>query len=549
MTYISLRNALSVLAKSSPFSVSTLTLRSKDALDDFKEQLFVEQDIERDLNTLLTTLHGREVIFLCGSSGDGKSEILTRCYRQYQDQFEFHLDATHSFAPHQSAIEALDELFDSRQQHGKPLILGINTGMLANYAKEGAPQHQQIKSTIEHFLSGALNLEQRPYRNGELYFLDFEQYPKFQFSDQKAYSQFAKTLMSNLTRQDEGNLFYQCARKDEETGRDLQVIANFKLLGMESVQEVIITQLFKARLIKDQFVTTRALLDLLHHLLLGPGYLFDNLFTGEENELVQRLTDFDPARMHTQELDQFVLRYELGLPDPALNDFMSVLAHWHIYFNTQDIQPGNAGSMIRLFRLLRDEDIGNNYHHQFAHHFREDLLEEYAHVWRLHKEYDGSQEKKMALRRFYANVLIAGIQRYANRNSPELVTVTDELFLGVFGAVKLTAPVELKGDYEAIRNHSDSKSANFLAKLKINECPLVPIAINLNLFELLHKLNLGYRPNKYDKNAIVLLDEIVEQVTEQAKSSRSLKFYDGERAYTAKQDDGMIAIRGMSGVA
>ncbi len=71
---------------------------------------------------------------------------------------------------------------------------------------------------------------------------------------------------------------------------DQRVVANYKLLSLESVQELIITQLFKARLIKDQFITTRALLDLIHHLLVGPGYLFDNLFLGDDNELVARLT-------------------------------------------------------------------------------------------------------------------------------------------------------------------------------------------------------------------------------------------------------------------
>ncbi|HAN6359912.1 TPA: DNA phosphorothioation-dependent restriction protein DptF, partial [Escherichia coli] len=56
------------------------------------------------------------------------------------------------------------------------------------------------------------------------------------------------------------------------------------------------------------------------------------------------------------------------------------------------------------------------------------------------------------------------------------------------------------------------------------------------------------RPNKYDKNAIVLLDEIVDLITEQAKSSSEIKFYaGGRRVYRAKADDDMITISGMEG--
>lgn len=541
MTTMTLRIALSVLAKSSPFSVRTVTQRNMDDFDILKEQLFVEQDIERDFTKLLSSVRDNEIVFLCGSSGDGKSEILTRHYQKFGGKYTFHLDATHSFSPHQSAIEALDELFDKRQEDCRPLILGINIGMLANYAKEGAERHADIREIIECFLSQGLRSVEG------FHFLDFEQYPKFQFSKEGAtYSTFAKELMTKLTHQDDENLFYHYACQDQAAGRDLQLIANFKLLSLESVQEVIITQLFKARLIKDQFITTRALLDLLHHLLLRPGYLFDNLYVGDENDLVQRLADFDPVRMHTQALDQFVLRYELALPDAELDEFIEALARVHILFDRQDIKGGEAASLIRLFSLIRHESLGNDYHHRYRYEFNENLLEAYANVWTLHKEYRGSTESKVALRHFYNNEFIAAVQRYANRNAPELVMVKDELFLGEFGTVKLVAPVELKGDYEAIQKNHDPRSSQFLAYLKAFDKTLEPIAISLNLFELIYKLNRGYRPNKYDKNAIVLLDEIVEQITEVAKSSVLLKFYEGHQTYVVKLDDGMIAISGVA---
>jgi len=538
MSTITLRQALSVLAKSSPFSVKTVTKRASDAYDDLKAYLYVEQDIERDFKRRLTSLRPGEMIFLCGSSGDGKSEILTRYYEQYKHQYHFHLDATHSFAPHQSAIETLDELFDQTKLDRKPLILGINIGMLANFAKEGAERHADIRGVIEQFLEAQMPPE------GDYHFLDFEQYPKFQFAEKDAgYSEFVRVLMQRLTWPGEENMFHLLAKRDEEAGRDLQLIANYKLLARESVQEVIITNLFKTRLMKDQFITTRALLDLLHHLLLGEGYLFDNLFGSLDNELIKRLAEFDPALKHTQLLDQFVLRYELELPDPELDEFLASLAEIGIDFPRNQLKAGQAASLIRLFYLLRNESIGNNYHHQFKTDFEEELLEQYAKVWLLHNTYNGSNELKQELRKFYINELISAVQRYANRNAPELDK--GELFLGQFGSVKLAAPVTLKGDFVAIQNKAIEKHSQFDAYIKVFEKTLAEMAINLNLFELIYKLNRGYRPNKYDKNAIVLLDEIVEQITEVARTSSELKFYEGNHCYVATLDDGMIAISGV----
>ncbi|MDH1637834.1 DNA phosphorothioation-dependent restriction protein DptF [Aeromonas caviae] len=112
MSAVTLRKALGVLAKSSPFSVKTTSDRPRDVYDDLKEYLYVKPDIELDFEHVLSSLRPGDCVFLCGSSGDGKSEILSRSYERYKQYYRFHLDATHSFSPHQSAIEALNELFD-----------------------------------------------------------------------------------------------------------------------------------------------------------------------------------------------------------------------------------------------------------------------------------------------------------------------------------------------------------------------------------------------------------------------------------------------------
>ncbi|HDP6911264.1 DNA phosphorothioation-dependent restriction protein DptF [Escherichia coli] len=549
MSAITLRKALGVLAKSSSFSVTTMTHRQKDEFDQLKEQLFVKQEIETELQRYLDVAKPGEIIFLCGSSGDGKSEILTRCKSnpRYQQRFSFHLDATHSFAPRQSAIDALNDLFSNHHQHSYPLLIGINTGMLANFAREGAECHLAIRTAIDSFLS-ADQEESRPYRSGNCSFFDFEHYPKFQFNEKKQYSSFIKALLDNLTCDDDSNLFQFIFRHDESVNPELKEVANYKLLCLPGVQNVLITQLFKARLIKDQFVTTRTLLDFLHHLLMGPGYLFDNLFTGAENDLIKKVSDFDPARLHTYEIDQFILRYELGLVDPELDDFLAALAPLHIRFDRQCVNPGDAASLLRLFWLLQDESLGNNYHQKFSVFFNESLFEHYSEIWHLHKNYIADSEQKKALNRFYTSELIAGIQRYANRKAPELSMQKEEFFLGEYGGVKITAPVELKPDWEAIRNKNTAHPTGFDVHLKVGQNSLLPVRIGLNLFELLNKLNNGYRPNKYDKNAIVLLDEIVDLITEQAKSSSEIKFYaGGRRVYRAKADDDMITISGMEG--
>lgn len=529
MTTITFRDALSVLSKSSPFSVKTMSTRTPDGFDALKDWLYIEQDIEKDLRARLAQAQPGDMLFLCGSSGDGKSEILTRVYQEYEGSVKFHLDATHSFQPNQSAIEALDHVFRTAIAEQQILVVGINIGMIGNYVQEGHADLRPVREAMRAFLEDAVPAA--PY-----HFFNFEDYPKFRMENGVVVAPFAKDIMRRLTDARPENPFYTAFSRDC-VAHDEPLFANFRLLMLDGVQDVIIANIAKARLVKDQFVTARGLLDLLHHLLTGPGYLFDNLFAGSDNELAARLTAFDPALLRTRELDQLALRYELGLPEEERDAFLAELETWNIRLASGDKRT--AVPLVRLFYVLQHEQVGNNYHHRFAQEFKDQVTGDYAEVWKMHTQFNGNQEARIALQKFYKRVLMAGIFRYANRNAPELRP--DEILLGEYQDVKIAASAELKPDYAVIQQlASKTPIAFFNVALKVGDEALEPMPFNINLFGLLLRLNQGYRPNKYDKNAIVLLDELVEHIKAVVKRGNRLKLYRHQQHISLTYDDGAI---------
>ena len=74
--YMDLIEALSILSKSSPYAVSTERQQNQNFAD-LKDYLYIKTDIEKDFEEKINNLQLGDIIFLCGSSGDGKSEILT----------------------------------------------------------------------------------------------------------------------------------------------------------------------------------------------------------------------------------------------------------------------------------------------------------------------------------------------------------------------------------------------------------------------------------------------------------------------------------------
>lgn len=534
MTSITFRDALLVLSKSSPFSVKTMSTRTPDGFDALKNWLYIQQDIEKELRARLDEAKSGDMLFLCGSSGDGKSEILTRAYHECHGKVKFHLDATHSFQPNQSAIEALDQVFRTAITEQQILVVGINIGMIGNYVQDGHADLQQVREAMRAFLENAES--SAPY-----YFFNFEDFPKFRIENGLPVAPFAKNIMRRLTERSAENPFYEAFTRDDVRHNEPLLYANFRLLMLDGVQDAIIANIVKARLAKDQFVTARGLLDLLHHVLTEPGYLFDNLFSGGDNELAARIAAFDPALLRTRELDQLALRYELGLPEPERDDFLSELATWNIHFDAD--RQARAASLVRLLYILQHEPLGNNYHHRFAAEFTDRVMVDYADVWKMHAQFDGSNEARTALQRLYRRVLTAGIFRYANRNAPELRT--DEILLSEFHGVKIAGLADLRPDYAALQQLAPrSPVAYFHVALKVGDQALKPMPFNINLFGLLARLNEGYRPNKYDKNAIVLLDELVEQIKALVKRDNRLKLYRQQQHISLRYEDGTIETVG-----
>ncbi|CAE6906173.1 hypothetical protein ACOMICROBIO_FLGHMIGD_01774 [Vibrio sp. B1FLJ16] len=531
---MNLAQSLSILSKSSPYAVSTERDQNQDLLAEYKSHIYIKTDIEADFKRALLSAKKDEIIFLCGSSGDGKSEILTQYSQKHKATHDFHLDATHSFNPSQTAIDALDERFSQFKENDKPLVIGINIGMLGNYAEEGADQHYDVKTSIKAFLENKTN--DIPPNH---LFLDFERYPKFTLGHEVSTSDFAAQFLARLTEPTLENPFYALYANEVEKSGHSTLTANYALLALDSVQKNIIALLLKTRLIKDQFLTARALLDFVFQILAMDGYLFDNLFSGADNELLEHIQSFDPSNIHTRKIDEFVLQFGLGIENEGFTNLKNQMKSIGVF------DVSNAASYLRMVYLLKDEEqFANAYINELKADFDNSLVNKYANTWLLHSEFDGSGKQKKELNKFYKDILIAAIHRYCNRNSPTLDK--DQFFISEYNGFKIAAELEVKSDFTAIKTRGVSKIGSFNTYIRADDNALLPIPISINLFELLEKINQGYRPNKHDKNAVLLLDEVIEQIITVANEKNTLFILKNDKRYKiVNEDDEYFEVSGI----
>ncbi len=524
-----LREVLSVLNKSSPYAVSTERFESiSKSLDEVKSYLYIETDIESAFKKELISIssNNKKLIFLCGSSGDGKSEILTRYSQKFATRAKFHLDATHSFRPQDNAIQTLDELFKQYDNEDKTLVIGINVGMLGNYAEEG--ENQAIKESIKSYLHDNANTVPSSHT-----FLNFEDFPKFKLETHGHTSEFAKSLFTKLTSSSDENLIrYYFDKEKTHSDKDKKLCVNYELLSKAEVQDAIIDLLFKARLVKDQFMTARSLLDFVFHLLAGPHYLFDNLFSTNDNELASKIAEFDPASIRTKRLDTFILERSLKLPDEQLDIYYKHLSELGI----QRIK-NNPNSLIRLFYLLKGSTESNQYPAQFKDDFTETLLGKYSELWHLHNAFSESAEDKVLLRKHYKETLVNAIRRYNNRNA--LNVDKDDYAISEHNGYWITASVDIKVNLVAVNQTANlNDPSHFTAAFKVNN-DTKTLMISINMLELMSRIVEGYRPNKNDKNAVIQLEEFVQEVRNIARHSKALNIIKDARYKVTYSDDEM----------
>ena len=535
-----LRNALAVLSKSSPYAVTTAGEIKDPQLKEIKDYLYVETDVEAAFKEKLEALQPGEILFLCGSSGDGKSEILTRNKKQFGTLIQFHLDATHSFKPEENAIETLDKVFSEWRSQSKPLVVGINIGMLANYEREGSTTHHEIKTAMRAFLNN------QDHTIDGFHFIDFEKYPKFTFSKEEINAPFFKALIRQVVKDDQNNKFRDYFNQDyneraQGNTEKKKLTSNYLMLRDTGIQKAIIELLLNARLKHDQFITARMMLDFIYSVLTGDKYLYDNIFEGGDNEILQALAEFDPIIKRTKQLDAFVLNRTLGLSD---KEFAAYREEAHQRFSIDSRGKTNANSIVRQLYLFRYSRFENKYANNFIEDFKQPEESIYRDSWHLHNDYSGSQEDRKKLKTFYDDIVLPAINGYANRKAAFLSK--DEFYLSSKGSYDFASEVDVGICYQNIATEKLHDITHFNLHLTINDTPIEPIPVNVNLIAVFIAIVAGYRPNRFDKNSIVLLDEIVTHITDVANRSRTLLlFKDGQRLAKLKRTDDEIKVSGL----
>lgn len=517
-----LSNALKVLSKSSKYSVSTL--RTENTWDEFqalKDYLYIVPDIQLDLKNAIESLLGQSnsnsIICLCGSSGDGKSEILTKLYADYCDSVDFHLDATHSYSQHKSAIECLDERFYDYKKSNRPLVIGINIGMLQKFIKQGSERHDDIKAAFEAYFKKRYF---KGYRYQNVTFFDFECYPRLDFSEQKITSKFISSFLKRLTEASSANPFYECYLLDSKLG--IQVAKNFEVISLLSFQDRLIELFGLARLIDEQFLIPRIFVDFVFQILTREHEdgIIGNVFSELDNEFSRCFKKIDPINFRNQNLDNFYLEYATHTLSKSMIDDINRL-------NELTGKTLTPEGIIRCSYLLRGHELSSQLSNFFDGENIHKSLNYYLKLISIYGKGELSSEDEDDCLNIIEDLLVNSALVYSNRMLPSKIDgfiVSRQL-----EEYSVCNKISVQADMDWIEACELISTDAIPIPLIINNEPTYIFNIDLNTIIQAVEISSGYRPNRQNIETIAKFDELIRNFVECTINTESMKLVNKNR--------------------
>ena len=522
-----------------------------ESLSEFKQYLHVKREIQEELFNKLNEVKDKstsQLIMLCGSVGDGKSHLLAYLnsnHSELMSNFKIHNDATESFDPYKTAIDTLANVLkafdnDNINNSNEKLILAINLGVLNNfmesdYAKEQYSKLNELLNETNIFDSEATS---QNYDKDPIHIISFSDYNLFELYEDHVDSEYLKKLFKKITDKNKQNPFYQAYLRDVVNEYNGPIRYNYELLMNEKVVNEIVQLVINAIIKFKRIVSTRELLNFIYEIIVPPVIneyeaidevydymeeILPNLIytTSERSPLLKIIAMHDPIHLREEILDDFLIKLNMT------NDLTTVIKEYLIESDEttafiESIGNNNISefrgneymiisTIIRYSSILGSDDI--------KHIFTQDSYREFTYYLYVYNTHD-----KGGFKELFEKVKGA-VFRW--KGSPK----KNYILIEELSNFNIAERIDLKPDLVNIQNPAGELGNRFktdiLLKFKVNHNEnTIPLSIDYTLYKMITKLNNGYKPNKNDKEDLVIFNEFIDELIKNGSSDEELLIED-----------------------
>lgn len=535
-----------------------------EAFSPFKEYIHISRKVEEEfLEQIAETEKAGEVkklFLICGSVGDGKSHIISQLKHSHANllkEYKVHNDATESDKPTKNYKEVLDSLLepfsDAHIDENQPykLIIAINLGTLNNFIEE---DHFKKKyGQLRDFVNANKIIEDEivnEYKHEKINYVNFCDYSLFHLHRDGAGSTFMENLFEKITCDDLENPFYECYQNYCLDHCEHQMYCplknNYKLLSLKTIQNSVIQLLIEAMIKYKIIISVRSLMDFIYSILVPIE--FENLVDKKRlNEIQRRLFNVNEywrlllPNIIFEHRNRNVIFSALHYLDP-LNDRIEAIDEFLVDINTTEdknsifISKFNYGEFSVINQIMTDLyidkicDTNINYlvksYIRSARLLNEPLIpERKIYSAFINELYNYNIGDISQMKNLY-KVVIDSIYKWNGKAEKNWINIDDQAISNEF---TVSQELKIEPDVVIIESVKQQKRVykfenNIKVRLKHTTAPSgIEFIIDYDLFELLVKVNYGYKLNSKDKENYIAFIDSFNSLLSQGEKNKNVK--------------------------
>lgn len=510
-----------------------------EKLSAFKKYLHVDRNIQNELKLKIeeaVNSDKNKLILLCGSVGDGKSHLLSffnQNYPKLMKNFEIINDATESSDPNKTSIDRLAyKLSDFNDENinttNKKLILLINLGVLNNFidSEYAKTQYTKLSEILNQLNIFDVNDFSDNFDQDPVSIISFSDNNIFEFNPESRYnvsSTYMKELFSKITDHNDSNPFYKAFRMDLNNKINSPILYNYHLFSINEVQDMIINNIIKIIIKYKKIISTRELLNFIYEILV-PSYikeyspnepmlnyidfLLPNLFfnTKDRCDILKYINYEDPVYKRSDMIDQLLMNLNITENTlEVLEEYMDLknlgllkknLNGTFLIKNLDEKQKFSVvTSIIRFLNFFGKKEV--------IELFTKESYEDYIYYL---MNYNNGNIRNL---RFLRNDIENAIFNWKGKLQDNYICIED------LNNFKVAKQIDIK--LQDIDNEIKDRNINrfkitLYLKFIVNKTKTVDLNLDYSLYEVITKLNRGYKPNKSEQKDLLLFNEFIDKL-------------------------------------
>ncbi|BES64342.1 hypothetical protein SANA_07810 [Gottschalkiaceae bacterium SANA] len=542
---------------------------SKEAVEgieefsEFKEYMHVERQVERELIEKLSVIKSagksKQLFFVCGSVGDGKSHVLSQIKNRRPDLlagYKIHNDATESNNPKKSYKQILDALFDPfsdkriHEEGDDKLIVAINLGTLSNFIedKDYRDKYTKIKQYIDkNKIIEDLIVE--VIENEVIDYVSFSDYSIYELTSEGPVSAFMDEIIEKITVGKMENPFHNAFKTGCEicTNKNYcPVKRNYEMMEKLTIKNEMINLIIEAIIKFKVIISVRFLMDFFYKCLVPSEFeaLYDSenldkmdtiifnddnywkfflpniLFESKTHSpLFNSLSTIDPINERIEDLDEIIINFNISsnklntlkeiFNKPEYDLLNNAFNDKYLYIIDKENLSIICRSYIRFARLIGDEIIQDR---RLYRRYTQELF-----------SYNTNRIKK--LESFYARI-ISAIYKWngiAGKNWINIDNNSNNREFLISEELKIVPSISLENDV-----NEEDLIWKFETSIKIRlkndvGTELVEFIVDYDLYEMLDRVNKGFRLNHKDQQNYISFIDSISKLIEQGGKAKQVK--------------------------